>query len=154
MDNGKGVQVPNSATAGPGGQPLFRDGMLMNGVNVDGTPNTNVVSQAGYYVVTYNWGGPQYDSVSRYELYIQKNDYVKLRELSLMYNVPASYASKIGATRLSLSFFGRNLFYFYRTIKDMDSEATTSGTQWSQNVNNSGITPSTRSYGVVLRASF
>lgn len=154
MDNGKGVQVPNSATSGPAGQPVYRDGMLMDGVNVDGTPNTNVVSQAGYYVVTYNWGGPQYDSVSRYELYIQKNDYVKLRELSLMYNVPSSFASKIGATKLSLSFFGRNLFYFYRTIKDMDSEATTSGTKWYQNVNNSGITPSTRSYGVVLRASF
>ena len=153
MDNGKGVQVPNSATAGPGGQPLFRDGMLMDGVNTDGTPNTNVISQAGYYNMTYNWGGPQYSS-SRYELYIQKNDYVKLRELSLAFNVPVAYASKLGATKLSLSFFGRNLFYIYRTIKDMDSEATTSGTKWEQNVNNSGLTPSTRSYGVVLRASF
>ncbi|RXM42236.1 SusC/RagA family TonB-linked outer membrane protein [Flavobacterium sp. YO64] len=153
MDNGKGVQVPNSATAGPAGQPVFRDGMLMDGVNVDGTPNTNVVSQAGYYVTTYNWGGPQYSS-SRYELYVQKNDYVKLRELSLGFNVPASYASKIGATKLSLSLFGRNLFYIYRTIKDMDAEATTSGSRWDKNVNNAGVSPSTRSYGVMLRASF
>lgn len=153
MDNGKGVQVPNSATAGPAGQPVFRDGMLMDGVNVDGTPNTNVVSQAGYYVTTYNWGGPQYSS-SRYELYVKKNDYVKLRELSLGFNVPASYASKIGATKLSLSLFGRNLFYIYRTIKDMDAEATTSGSRWDKNVNNAGVSPSTRSYGVMLRASF
>lgn len=153
MDNGKGVQVPNSTTAGPAGQPVFRDGMLMDGVNVDGTPNTNVVSQAGYYVTTYNWGGPQYSS-SRYELYVKKNDYVKLRELSLGFNVPASYASKIGATKLSLSLFGRNLFYIYRTIKDMDAEATTSGSRWDKNVNNAGVSPSTRSYGVMLRASF
>ncbi|MFH6967525.1 SusC/RagA family TonB-linked outer membrane protein [Flavobacterium sp. FlaQc-28] len=153
MDNGKGVQVPNTATAGPAGQPVFRDGMLMDGVNVDGTPNTNVVSQAGYYVTTYNWGGPQYSS-SRYELYVKKNDYVKLRELSLGFNVPASYASKIGATKLSLSLFGRNLFYIYRTIKDMDAEATTSGSRWDKNVNNAGVSPSTRSYGVMLRASF
>ena len=153
MNNGKGVQVPNTATAGPAGQPVFRDGMLMDGVNVDGTPNTNVVSQAGYYVTTYNWGGPQYSS-SRYELYVQKNDYVKLRELSLGFNVPASYASKIGATKLSLSLFGRNLFYIYRTIKDMDAEATTSGSRWDKNVNNAGVSPSTRSYGVMLRASF
>lgn len=153
MDNGKGVQVPNSATAGPAGQPVFRDGMLMDGVNVDGTPNTNVVSQAGYYVTTYNWGGPQYSS-SRYELYVKKNDYVKLRELSLGFNVPSSYASKIGATKLSLSLFGRNLFYIYRTIKDMDAEATTSGSRWDKNVNNAGVSPSTRSYGVMLRASF
>lgn len=153
MDNGKGVQVPNIATAGPAGQPVFRDGMLMDGVNVDGTPNTNVVSQAGYYVTTYNWGGPQYSS-SRYELYVKKNDYVKLRELSLGFNVPASYASKIGATKMSLSLFGRNLFYIYRTIKDMDAEATTSGSRWDKNVNNAGVSPSTRSYGVMLRASF
>ncbi|MNQ31180.1 Vitamin B12 transporter BtuB [compost metagenome] len=153
LDGGKGVQVPNSATAGPAGQTLYRDGMLMDGVAPDGTQNTNVVSQAGYYALTYNWGGPQYGN-SRYELYIQKNDYVKLRELSLAFNVPASYASKIGATKLSLSLFGRNLFYIYRTIKDMDAEATTSGTRWEQNVNNAGLTPSTRSYGVMLRASF
>jgi iron complex outermembrane receptor protein len=153
MDNGKGVQVPNSATAGPGGQQLFRDGMLMDGIAPDGTANTNVISQAGYYNMTYNWGGPQYSS-SRYELYIQKNDYVKLRELSLAFNVPAAYASKIGATKLSVSFFGRNLFYIYRTIKDMDAEATTSGSRWDKNVNNAGLSPSTRSYGVMLRASF
>jgi iron complex outermembrane receptor protein len=153
MDGGKGVQVPNSSTAGPAGQQLFRDGMLMDGIAPDGSANTNVISQAGYYNMTYNWGGPQYSS-SRYELYIQKNDYVKLREVSLAFNVPSSYAAKIGATKLSLSLFGRNLFYIYRTIKDMDAEATTSGSRWDKNVNNAGLSPSTRSYGVMLRASF
>jgi len=153
MDNGKGVQVPNSATAGPGGQTLYRDGMLMDGVTADGSPNTNVISQAGYYNMTYNWGGPQYSS-SRYDLYIQKNNYVKLRELSLGFNMPSEWAEKIGVSKLSFSIFGRNLFYLYRTIKDMDAEATTSGSRWSQNVNNAGLTPSTRSFGAMLRASF
>ncbi|MNP92696.1 TonB-dependent Receptor Plug Domain protein [compost metagenome] len=153
LDNGKGVQVPNSATTGPAGQELYRDGMLMDGVTADGSTNTNVISQAGYYNMTYNWGGPQYSS-SRYELYIQENNYVKVREMSLSYNLPAAWASKMGASRLSFSAFGRNLFYIYRTIKDMDAEATTTGSRWSQNVNNSGTTPSTRSFGVMLRASF
>jgi iron complex outermembrane receptor protein len=152
--NGNGVQVPNSATTGPAGQTLYRDGMLMDGVTVSGAANTNVISQAGYYNATYNWGGPQYGSISRYELYIQKNDYIKLRELSLAYNVPSAFAAKIGATRLTASLFGRNLFFIYRTIKDMDPEATTAGTRWAQNVNNAGLTPATRSYGVSLRASF
>jgi TonB-linked SusC/RagA family outer membrane protein len=153
MDGGRGVQVPNTATAGPGGQTLYRDGMLMDGVTADGVANTNVISQAGYYNMTYNWGGPQYSS-SRYELYIQKNDYVKMREVSLAYNFPSTWASRIGASKLSFSAFGRNLFYIYRTIKDMDAEQTTSGSRWSQNVNNAGLTPSTRSFGVMLRASF
>ncbi|WP_347049329.1 SusC/RagA family TonB-linked outer membrane protein [Flavobacterium olei] len=153
MENGRGVQVPNSATTGPAGQTLYRDGMLMDGVTTDGSPNTNVISQAGYYNMTYNWGGPQYSS-SRYDLYIQKNNYVKLREVSLGFNMPSAWAEKIGASKLSFSVFGRNLFYLYRTIKDMDAEATTSGSRWSQNVNNAGLTPSTRSFGAMLRASF
>jgi hypothetical protein len=152
--SGNGVQVVNSATAGPAGQTLYRDGMIMDGVTTSGAANTNVISQAGYYNATYNWGGPQYGSISRYELYIQKNDYIKLRELSLAYNVPTAFAAKIGATKLTASLFGRNLFFIYRTIKDMDPEATTAGTRWAQNVNNAGLTPATRSYGVSLRASF
>ncbi|PXY39163.1 SusC/RagA family TonB-linked outer membrane protein [Flavobacterium cheongpyeongense] len=151
--NGKGVQVSNSSTSGPTGQTLYRDGMLMNGVTADGQENTNIISQAGYYNMTYNWGGPQYSS-SRYELYIVKNDYIKMREISLAYNMPIAWASKIGATKLSFSAFGRNLFYIYRTIKDMDAEGTVAGTRWEQNVNNAGLTPSTRSFGLMMRASF
>ncbi|MBF4472923.1 SusC/RagA family TonB-linked outer membrane protein [Flavobacterium sp. HJJ] len=151
--NGQGVQVPNSATAGPGGQTLYRDGMLMDGVTADGAVNTNVISQAGYYNMTYNWGGPQYSS-SRYELYIVKNDYIKMREISFAYNMPIAWANKIGATKLTFSAFGRNLFYIYRTIKDMDAEGTVAGTRWDQNVNNAGLTPSARSFGLMMRASF
>ncbi|MDR6844674.1 SusC/RagA family TonB-linked outer membrane protein [Flavobacterium granuli] len=151
--SGQGVQVPNSTTAGPAGETLYRDGMLMDGVTADGSTNTNVISQAGYYNMTYNWGGPQYSS-SRYELYIQENNYIKLRELSLNYNLPSQWASKIGASKISLSTFGRNLFFFYRTIKDMDPEQTTAGSRWSQNVNNSGTTPATRSFGGMVRISF
>lgn len=151
--NGQGVQVPNSATSGPGGQTLYRDGMLMEGVTADGKVNTNVISQAGYYNMTYNWGGPQYSS-SRYELYIQENNYIKMREVSLTYSLPIAWASKIGASRLSFSAYGRNLFFIYRSIKDMDPEATTAGSKWSQNITNAGTNPATRSIGCMLRASF
>ncbi|REG99816.1 SusC/RagA family TonB-linked outer membrane protein [Flavobacterium aquicola] len=151
--NGKGVQVPNSAVNGPGGQTLYRDGMLMNGVTADGSANTNIISQAGYYNTTYNWGGPQYSS-SRYELYIKENNYIKMREISLTYNLPVAWANKIGASKFSFSAYGRNLFFIYRSIKDMDPEATTAGSQWSQNINNAGTNPATRSVGCMLRASF
>lgn len=151
--NGQGVQVANNLTTGPGGEQLFRDGMLMDGVTANGAPNTNVISQAGYYNATYNWGGPQYSS-ARYELFIQENNYVKMREISLAYNLPTAWASKIGATKLTFSAFGRNLFFIYRSIKDMDPEATTAGSKWSQNINNAGTNPATRSIGCMLRASF
>lgn len=149
--NGKGVQT--DGTTGPNGEKVYEDGMLMEGATESGQQNTNVVSQAYYYWNTYNWGGPQY-SVSRYELYIQKNSYIKLREISLGYAIPSKIAGKIGAKKLQLSVFGRNLLYIYRTIKDMDAEQTTAGSRWSQTLTNTGTNPSTRSFGVMLRASF
>ena len=149
--NGKGVQT--SGSAGPAGQKVYNDGMLLSGVTSDGKANTNIVSQAYYYWNVYNWGGPQY-SESRYELYIKKNSYVKLRELSIGYAIPANIAKKIGAKKLQFSVFGRNLFYFYRTIKNMDAEQLTAGSRWFQSLSNAGTNPSSRTVGVMLRASF
>ncbi|UKJ05877.1 SusC/RagA family TonB-linked outer membrane protein [Solitalea lacus] len=148
---GKGVQT--NAAQGPNGEKVYNDGMLMDGVTADGQKNTNVMSQAYYYWNTYNWGGPQY-SASRYELYIQKNSYVKFREVSLGYNIPSKIAGRIGAKNLTASVFGRNLFYLYRTLKDMDAEQTTAGSRWSQTLTNAGTNPSTRTFGIMLRASF
>ncbi|HYE56021.1 MAG TPA: SusC/RagA family TonB-linked outer membrane protein, partial [Chitinophagaceae bacterium] len=148
---GKGVQT--NAAQGPNGEKVFHDGMLMPGVTADGQANTNVISQAYYYWNTYNWGGPQY-SYSRYELYIQKNSYVKFRELSLSYTIPAKLATKIRARQVQVSVFGRNLFYIYRTLKDLDAEQTVAGSRWFQTLTNAGTNPSTRTIGVMLRANF
>ncbi len=126
----------------------------MEGVTANGEPNTNVISQAFYYQRTYNWGGPMYGGNSRYELYVKDNHYWKLRELSLGYNLPSSIAKKVGAKSLNLSVYGRNLFFFYRNIKDLDPEQTVSGSKWTDNINTAGNNPSFRSFGAMLRASF
>ena len=149
---GKGVQT--TAAAGPNGEKVHDDGMLIDGVTLDGQPNTNIISQANYYWTVYNWGGPQYSPNTRYELYIKENSYVKLRELSLGYSIPTNLVSKIGAKKVQLSVFGRNLFYIYRTLKDLDAEQTTAGSRWWQTLTNVGTNPSTRSFGVMLRATF
>ncbi|MCP9768698.1 SusC/RagA family TonB-linked outer membrane protein [Lacihabitans sp. LS3-19] len=149
--DGKGVQT--TSASGPGGETVYHDGMLMDGVTTTGEPNSNVISQAVYYNNTYNWGGPQYSS-SRYELYVTKNNYIKMREISLGYSLPSSVARKLGSSNVNLSVFGRNLFFLYRSIKDLDAEQTTSSTRWYENINNAGNNPSFRSMGVMLRASF
>ncbi|WP_375583299.1 SusC/RagA family TonB-linked outer membrane protein [Cyclobacterium xiamenense] len=149
--DGKGVQT--SSPQGPNGETVYNDGMLMEGVTADGNPNTNVISQAMYYQRTYNWGGPQY-SQARYELYIKENTYLKLRELSLGYQVPTAIAQKLGATSINVSAFGRNLFFFYRNIKDLDPEVLTGGSRWSQTLTSAGTNPATRTVGLMLRARF
>lgn len=151
ISDGKGVA--HSGETGPNGETVYHDGMLMEGVLTDGTPNDNIISQSVYYANTYNWGGPQYGS-SRYELYVQKNNYIKMRELSIGYRLPANVASKLGAKNLQLSAFGRNLFFIYRTIKDLDPEQMTGGSNWINQVSNAGTSPATRTYGLMLRASF
>lgn len=151
LSGGKGIAYTGSK--GPNGEQIFTDGMLMEGVLADGSKNTNVISQAVYYNSTYNWGGPQYSN-SRYELYVQKNNYIKMRELSLGYKLPNSFISKIKAKNIQISAFARNLFFIYRSIKDLDPEQMTGGSNWVNNVSNAGTSPATRTYGLMLRASF
>jgi hypothetical protein len=127
--------------------------MMMPGVVADGSANTNVVSQAFYYWQTYNWGGPQY-SQSRYELYIKDNNYIKMRELSLSYSVPKQITSIIGVSSMDISVFGRNLFFLYRNIKDLDPEVLTGGSRWTQTLTSAGTNPATRTMGAMIRARF
>ena len=150
---GKVVGVQTTSDKGPGGETVYNDGILVAGVTPTGEKNTNIIPQARYYNSTYNWGGPQYGS-SRYELYVNKNNYLKVREVALSYRIPTAAAKKMGVKNLMVSVYGRNLFYIYRSIKDIDSEQTTAGSRWLQNVSNAGGNPSSRSMGVMLRASF
>ncbi len=149
--NGNGIET--TAATGPNGETVYHDGIKMGGVFPDGTPNNYVTSQFFYYWDHYNWGGPQYSN-SEYFRYIVKNTYWKMREISLGYTLPQSISKKLKATKLQISVFGRNLFYLYRTIKDMDAEQLTAGLSWSSSLNNAGTQPSTRTFGVSLRASF
>ena len=151
--SGTRIQTTPGATAGPGGEVVYHDGILLDGVTNDGQPNDQIASSADYYWTVYNWGGPQYSPNTRYELYIKENTYFKMRELSIGYKMPRKVIDKIGLSKLQFSVFGRNLFYIYRTIKDMDGEQTTAGSRWFQNVNNVGTNPSTRSFGLMVRAS-
>lgn len=149
--SGKGIAF--TGATGPNGETVYHDGMLMDGVLANGAKNDNIISQATYYANTYNWGGPQYSN-SRYELYVQKNNYIKMREISLGYRLPSSFTSKLRAKNVQISAFGRNLFFLYRSIKDLDPEQMTGGSNWINGVSNAGTSPATRTFGLMLRASF
>ncbi|WP_300600223.1 SusC/RagA family TonB-linked outer membrane protein [Niabella sp.] len=150
--NGKGIAT--TAASGPKGEKVLHDGMLLNGVTADGKDNTNIISQAYYYWNIYNWGGPQYSPSALYNLFVEKNNYIKMREISLAYTLPSRIASKVWAQRVTVSVFARNPFYIYRTIKDMDAEQLTTSNVWYNNLNNAGSQPSTRTFGAMIRATF
>ena len=152
-NDGSTPGIATSGSTGPNGEKVYNDGMLLDGVDNSGNKNTNIVSQAYYYWNVYNWGGPQY-SESRYELYIKKNSFFKMREIAIGYDLPRNLVHKIGANKLRVSVYGRNFFYIYRTLKNVDAEATTAGSRWQNTINNAGQNPATQSYGIMLRASF
>jgi hypothetical protein len=77
-----------------------------------------------------------------------------MREISLGYRLPSAVASRLRAKNIQLSAFGRNLFFIYRSIKDLDPEQMTGGSNWVNNVSNAGTSPATRTFGLMLRASF
>lgn len=150
--NGKGVQT--TGATGPNGETVYNDGMLLDGVTKDGQTNTNVISQAFYFNNVYNWGGPQYSPNALYNYFIKKNNYIKMREVAITYNFPDKIASKLKANHLAVSLIGRNLFYFYRTLKDLDAEQLTVSNNFFSNANNAGSQPASRTYGITLRANF
>jgi iron complex outermembrane recepter protein len=149
-----GRRFRTDADQGPNGEVVYDNGIILQGVKDDGSPNDYIVSNPEYYNRVYNWGGPQYNENGRYDLFVKENSYVKMRELALGYRLPSGIARKVRAKNIEVSVFGRNLFFLYRTIKDMDAEQTTAGSRWFQNVNNVGTNPSTRTFGASVRASF
>jgi iron complex outermembrane receptor protein len=89
-------------------------GVILDGVFADGTPNDKVVHY--YYKYMPNAGGwGKFLSTPG----ILENTWVKMREISLSYTLPANILSKIKIFQsLSFTLSGRDLFYVYTTLPD------------------------------------
>lgn len=149
-DIANGTLIATSSEAGPNGEKVYDNGMILKGVNSNGEKNTTMLASDQWYNWTYNWGtgAPTYYSHALF-----KNTYVKLRELSLSYTLPKTLTNKFACNNLTVSAFGRNLFFLYKNLPIFDAEAT-DGTSWMSQASIGGSTVTTRSFGVSLRASF
>jgi iron complex outermembrane receptor protein len=83
---------------------------------------------------------------------IKENNYVKFREMALTYTLPSRFSQQLKLQKMSVGITARNLFYLYKSIKNIDSEAMlgTGNDSWKENSN----FPSLRSYGFKLNISF
>ncbi|MDD2951743.1 MAG: SusC/RagA family TonB-linked outer membrane protein [Parabacteroides sp.] len=132
------------------GNFVYDNGVIQSGVKEDGTSNDIIATAGETWYNQYGWG---YSGNITYENAVQKNSYIKLRELSLGYNLPKNLVSKFGCKNLMVSVYGRNLFYIYKTLKEFDAECT-DGTTWITQAQIGGSTATTRSFGFSVRASF
>jgi iron complex outermembrane receptor protein len=153
--NGDGKKIQYDGTAGPGGEKIYNDGVLLPGVLPDGTENNVICDAASYYLNTFTWGANPAWGIpySRYDDAVKKNDYIKFRELSIGYSLPDKFAKKLGCNNLRVALVGGNLFYLYRTHKQFDPE-TTIGTGWVNAAIVDGSSVASRSLGFSIRASF
>jgi hypothetical protein len=149
------VLANHADAAGPNGEKIWHDGLILDGVQADGAPNDVLLSAAEYYMNTFQWGAnPAWGSgMSRYDDAVHKNHYVKFRELSVGYDLPRDLASKLKCQNIRVSLVGSNLFYIYRTFKQFDPE-TNIGSSWVTSAIVNGSTSASRSIGFSIRASF
>lgn len=153
-NTGKNVQVTTQG-AGPNGEKVYQDGMILKGVTADGKENNTVIDAPSYYLNTFTWGSwPGSGSYASYADAVFDNDFIKMREVTLSYNLPKKIAGFIKAQNLTLSVYGRNLFYFKKTLPYLDPEEGV-GTDWmSQGTTSGQGNAATRSIGGSLRVSF
>ena len=90
----------------------YRDGVTVSGNNTaTGAPNTERISGEEYWTAMANVSGE----------YIYDQDNVRLRELSIGYNVPG--LDIIGLQSANIQLVGRNLFFLSKSADDIDPEA-------------------------------
>ncbi|MNY35117.1 hypothetical protein D3C86_1695020 [compost metagenome] len=114
-----------------------------------GQPNTVKLDGAGYYINTFYWGNDAWNE----EGMVYDNSYIKMREAVIGYTLDSKISKKIGMNNLRVSLIGRNLFYFWKTIENLDPEAPV-GNQWYSQGVDFGSTAATRSFGISLNANF
>jgi TonB-linked SusC/RagA family outer membrane protein len=152
-NHGAGICVPFNGKAGskgPNGEIVYDNGIILDGVKQDGSKNDIMIPSDVWYNWTYNWGT---DEPTYYSHSVFDNTYCKVREIALSYNLPAKLTHKFACRNLTVSVFGRNLFYLYKNLPIFDVEAT-DGTSWVSQSSIGGSTATTRTFGVSLRASF
>jgi TonB-linked SusC/RagA family outer membrane protein len=121
-----------------------RESGITTGVIEDGTPNTVTAKAQDYY----NALASNVTSTS-----VVSGDFIKLRQLTLGYQIPMSVLGKLPFSSIQVSLVARNLAILYRKADNIDPEAS-----FGSNVNYYGIEgtslPSTRSYGFNVNFKF
>lgn len=117
------------------------------GIAVTGTDsNGNAVNQQ---VSAYNYWRSYSDVTSNF---VYDADFVKLRALSLNYNFPKEYLTKLPFQSISLAVSAHNLWTIYSVTPNIDPESNYSNSN-AQGLERASM-PLTRNYGVTLNVKF
>lgn len=136
--NDKGNPVRNTVADG--------GGIILPGVTADGKPNTIRRDISGLFGAYGYFRNPS-------AAFVYDASYVKLRELTLSYSLPADAMKKLRPFKgISFSLVGRNLWIIHKNLPYADPEETTS----SGNIQGlqTGAYPTVRSMGFNVNLKF
>ncbi|MBK8881545.1 MAG: TonB-dependent receptor [Bacteroidales bacterium] len=126
-------------------------GVFEDGTNADGsTKYTGVETRTLTIEQAQNYWGSVGDRDEAHFTY--DATFVKLRQITFGYDLPAKILAKTPIKTLNLSFVGRNLACLFKNTPNIDPESSYSSSA-SQGLDYYGL-PATRSYGFNLRATF
>ncbi|MFV0272508.1 MAG: SusC/RagA family TonB-linked outer membrane protein [Macellibacteroides fermentans] len=132
--NENGVNIRESIANG--------GGVLLQGVQADGTPNTVRMGAEDFGAQHYS--GPAAQNVF-------KSDYVKLREINLGYTIPMK--SNYFVKSLRVSAYGRNLAVWGPDVKHFDPEMAITNSGNIQGIEG-GALPSVANFGMNVSVKF
>lgn len=128
---------------------VYHDGVILPGVKLDddgkSVPNDIIAAASSHYGTYVNDLATSFPPDM-----LVKNDYIKLREIALIYTVPSRIARMLRLQALSITAAGRNLFYLYKTIPNIDVEAATGADGFVENT----VFPGQQTYSFGLNVSF
>ncbi|MDI9258055.1 SusC/RagA family TonB-linked outer membrane protein [Flavobacterium sedimenticola] len=121
--------------------------------NGDGTYSENT-TPISFENITNFWGNTTNNPGIEKDHLIDKT-FIRLRDISLYYNLKDSFVKKLGLTKFSLGVYGRNLFMWTPADNPyIDPEVTTYGNDLLSEFGEFGANPSQRSYGAIMKLSF
>jgi hypothetical protein len=129
--------------------------VVQDGVDANGKPvyveNTTVIDEANYDSYWYPTSNLGYSYQNR----IIDRSFLKLRDISLGYTLPQRWASKIRASNLTLSVYGRNfLLWVPQSNVYIDPEASNLGNDLGSQFGEFRTAPVSKNFGIQLRANF
>jgi len=126
------------------------DGVYQTGTGTDGKPIYSPIS-----LTTNNqYTGSYWSNLGERceENFMYDASFIKLRQVSIEYSLPASILEKTPLQTVAVSFVGRNLAIIYKNIENVDPESSYTDSN-GQGLDYYGM-PAVRSYGFNIRVVF
>jgi iron complex outermembrane receptor protein len=149
--SGNKVAWQHSSAAPPQavGGKVYHDGLILPGTKLDATshyvPNDVITSATSYYETYIN------DLASSFPPdRLFKNNYIKVREVALSYTLPSTLTNKLKLQAATITLAGRNLFYLYKSIPNVDVEAAIGADSFVENT----VYPGQQTFSAGINVNF